>query len=82
MLLHPIHQIVQGLKKMSKVKRNGMQVLFKASYLNAKKGCPYSDFSDWIEWAKLQGLKLSVHRVMLSILIKFCLTKTKSTLHR
>ena len=40
--------------------RNRMQVLFEASYLNAKNGRPYSDFSDWLEWAELQGVKLSV----------------------
>ena len=28
------------------------------SYLNAKKGLPYSNFSDWLEWAELQGVKL------------------------
>ena len=57
----PIYSlIVKGLKKMSETERNGMQVLFEASYLNAKKGRPYSDFSDWLEWAELQGVKLSV----------------------
>ena len=29
-------------------------------YLNAKKGLPYSNFSDWLEWAELQGVKLPV----------------------
>ena len=28
------------------------------SYLNAKKGLSYSNFSDWLEWAELQGVKL------------------------
>ena len=37
-----------------------MQVLFEASYLIAKKGWPYSDFSSWLEWAELQGTTLSV----------------------
>ena len=45
---------------MSKTERNGMRVLFEASYLNAEKGQPYSDFSDWLEWAGFQGVKLSV----------------------
>ena len=45
---------------MSETERNGMRVLFEASYLNAKKGRPYSDFSDWLEWAELLGVKLSL----------------------
>ena len=52
--------IVKGLEKMFETDRNRMQVLFEASYLNAKNGRPYSDFSDWLEWAELQGVKLSV----------------------
>ena len=31
--------------------RNRMRVLLEASYLNAKKGQSYSDFSDWLERA-------------------------------
>ena len=45
---------------MSETERNGMRVLFEASYLNAKKGRPDSDFSDWLEWAELLGVKLSL----------------------
>ena len=45
---------------MSKTERNGMRVLFEASYLNAEKGQSYSDFSDWLEWAGFQGVKLSI----------------------
>ena len=52
--------MVRGLKKMSEAERNGMRVLFEASYLDAKKRRPFSDFSDWLEWAELQGVKLSV----------------------
>ena len=52
--------IVKGLKKMSETERNKMQVLFEVSYLNVKKGQPCSDFSDWLEWAELQGVKVSV----------------------
>ena len=37
-----------------------MRVLFEVSYLNSKKGLPYSNFSDWLEWAELQGVKLPV----------------------
>ena len=35
-------------------------MLSEAAYLNAKKGRPYSDFKDWIEWVKPQGIKLTV----------------------
>ena len=49
-----------GINRMSESERTGMQMLFEAAYLNAKKGRPYSDFEDWIEWAKLQGIKLTV----------------------
>ena len=52
--------IVKGLKKMSETERNKMQVLLEVSYLNAKKGQPCSDFSNWLEWAELQGVKVSV----------------------
>ena len=52
--------IVWGLKKMSEAETNRMRVLFEVSYLNAKKGLPYSNFSDWLEWAELQGVKLPV----------------------
>ena len=45
---------------MSDYERTGMKVLFVAAYLNAKKGRPLSDFEDWIEWAEMQGLKLTV----------------------
>ena len=48
-----------GINKMSESERTGMKRLFEAAYLNAK-GRPYSDFKDWIEWAKLQGIKLTV----------------------
>ena len=48
-----------GINKMSESERTGMKRLFEAAYLNAK-GRPYSDFEDWIEWAKLQGVKLTV----------------------
>ena len=37
-----------------------MQVLSELSYLNAKKGSPYSYFSNWLEWAELQDVKLSL----------------------
>ena len=40
--------------------RTGMKMLFEAAYLNAKEGRPHSDFKDWIEWEKLQGIKLTV----------------------
>ena len=46
-----------GIKKMSESEKTGMKMLLEAAYLNAKKGRPYSDFKDWIEWAKLQGIK-------------------------
>ena len=49
-----------GINKMSESEKMGMKMLFEAAYLNAKKGRPYSDFKDWIEWAKLQGIKLTV----------------------
>ena len=52
--------IYHGLKKMSDSERTGMKVPFEAAYLNAKKGRPLSDFEDWIEWAEMQGLKLTV----------------------
>ena len=45
---------------MSEAARNGMRVLFEASYLDVKKGRPHSEFSNWLEWAELQGVKLSV----------------------
>ena len=45
---------------MSDYERTGMQVLFEAAYLNVKKGRPLSDFEDWIEWAEMQGLKLTI----------------------
>ena len=45
---------------MSEAETNRMRVLFEVSYLNAKKGLPYSNFSDWLEWAELQGVKLPV----------------------
>ena len=48
-----------GINKMSESERTGMKRLFEAAYLNAN-GRPYSDFKDWIEWAKLQGIKLTV----------------------
>ena len=75
--------IYQGLKKMSDSERTGMKVLFEAAYLNAKKGRPLSDFEDWIEWAEMQGLKLTVpYRTelnvlsLLSILTMYYLMKT------
>ena len=49
-----------GINKMSESERTGMKMLFEAAYLNAKKGRAYSDFEDWIEWAKLQRIKLTV----------------------
>ena len=52
--------ICLGISKMSESERTGMKMLFEAAYLNAKKGRPYSDFEDWIEWARLQGIKLTV----------------------
>ena len=55
--------IVWELKKMSEGERNGMWVLFEVPYLNAIKGWPYSDFSNWLEWAELQSVKLWVYRV-------------------
>ena len=47
---------------MSETERNGMQmgVLFEVSYHNAKKARPFLDFSNWPEWAELQGVKLSI----------------------
>ena len=45
---------------MSESERTGIKMLFEGAYLNAKKGRPYSDFEEWIEWAKLQGIKLTV----------------------
>ena len=47
---------------MSETERNRMRmgVLFEVSYHNAKEGRPYLDFSNWSEWAELQGVKLSV----------------------
>ena len=60
-LTAPAHSpICRGTNKMSESERTGMKMLFQVAYLNAKKGRPYSDFEDWIEWAKLQGIKLTV----------------------
>ena len=52
--------ICRGINKMSESERTGMKMLFEAAYLNGKKGKPYSDFEDWIELAKFQGIKLTV----------------------
>ena len=52
--------ICRGINKMLESERTGMKMLFEATYLNAKKGRPYSDLEDWIEWAKLQGIKLTL----------------------
>ena len=52
--------ICRAINKMSESERTGMKMLFEAAYLNARKGRPYSDFEDWIEWARLQGIKLTV----------------------
>ena len=49
-----------GINKMLESERTEMKMLFEATYLKAKKRRPYSDFEDWIEWAKLQGIKLTV----------------------
>ena len=49
-----------GINKMLESEKMGMKMLFEAAYVNTKKGRSYSDFKDWIEWAKLQGIKLTV----------------------
>ena len=60
-LIAPVDSpICCGINKMLESERTRMKMLFEAAYLNAKKGRPYSDFKDWIEWAKLQGIKLTV----------------------
>ena len=66
--------ICRGINKMLESERTGMKMLFEAAYLNAKKGRPYSDFEDWIEWAKLQGIKLTVpyqNRTQCTEIIKY-----------
>ena len=48
-----------------------MQVLSELSYLNAKKGSPYSYFSNWLEWAELQDVKCHYHtKIELSVQTK------------
>ncbi|XP_066928483.1 zinc finger protein 862-like [Clytia hemisphaerica] len=52
--------IVKGLKKMSNTEKEGLLKLFQIAYLNAYKGRPYVDFTDWVEWAELNGIKFNV----------------------
>ena len=45
---------------MSDTEREGLGKLFQIAYLNAYKARPFVDFTDWVEWAELNGIKFSV----------------------
>ena len=45
---------------MNEGERDSLQKLFDLAYLIAKKGRPYSDFSDFVELEKMHGVKYSV----------------------
>ena len=40
--------------------REGLCKLFQIAYLNAYKARPFVDFTDWVEWAELNGIKFNV----------------------
>ena len=45
---------------MSDTEREGLCKLFQIAYLNAYKARPFVDFTDWVEWAELNGIKFNV----------------------
>ena len=45
---------------MSDTEREGPCKLFQIAYLNAYKVRPFVDFTDWVEWAELNGIKFNV----------------------
>ena len=45
---------------MADTDKNSMSKLFDLAYLLAKKGRPYSDFSDFVELEKAHGVKYTV----------------------
>ena len=50
----------QGFNKMSPSKRESLEKYFDIAYFLAKKGQPYSDFSELISLQKMQGVKFSI----------------------
>ena len=40
--------------------REGLCKLFQIAYLNAYKARPFVDFTDWVKWAELNGIKFNV----------------------
>ena len=65
--------IAQGFKKMAEGEKDSLKKLFDLAYLIAKKGRPYSDFSDFVALEKLHGVKYCVrydHRNACSEFIK------------
>ena len=45
---------------MSDTEREGSCKLFQIAYLTAYKARPFVDFTDWVEWAELNGIKFNV----------------------
>ena len=45
---------------MPDTEREGLCKLFQIAYLNAYKARPFVDFTDWVEWAELNGIKFNV----------------------
>ena len=45
---------------MSDTEGGGLCKLFQIAYLNAYKARPFVDFTDWVEWAELNGIKFNV----------------------
>ena len=45
---------------MSDTEREGLCKLFQNAYLNAYKARPFVDFTDWVQWAELNGIKFNV----------------------
>ena len=48
------------MRKISDTEREGLCKLFQIAYLNAYQARPFVDFTDWVEWAELNGIKFNV----------------------
>ena len=62
-LLQPVPAdapIVRDLRKMSDIDREELCKFFQIAYLNAYKARRFMDFTDWVEWSELNGIKFNV----------------------